>query len=232
MKCDFTLEHYKEIIANALSADYKFSGFHERATNMQVYLRHDVDVSIDMALRMAQIDADIGVKSTFFVLPNSPTYNILDNDTIDKIMRIEALGHWVGLHIDLPRTYTDVQQATYLMYDYYKQFLPIIPVVSYHRPSKLNSNVFGMQLNGLINTYEDRFVRDCKYIRDSSRQWKDECPCQALALGTYSRIQLLIHPVWWVTSDIVAAWKTLVSDREQIMLQYLADNVTPFQDML
>jgi len=84
-----------------------------------------------------------------------------------------------------------------------------------------------MQLNGLINTYEDRFVRDCKYIRDSSRQWKDECPCQALALGTYSRIQLLIHPVWWVTSDIVAAWKTLVSDREQIMLQYLADNVTP-----
>jgi len=81
---------------------------------------------------MAQIDADIGVKSTFFVLPNSPTYNILDNDTIDKIMRIER---WtlVGLHIDLPRTYTDVQQATYLMYDYYKQFLPIIPVVSYHR---------------------------------------------------------------------------------------------------
>jgi len=75
MKCDFTLEHYKEIIANALSAGYKFSGFHEPATNMQVYLRHDVDVSIDMVLRMAQIDADIGVKSTFFVLPNSPTYN-------------------------------------------------------------------------------------------------------------------------------------------------------------
>jgi len=39
MKCDFTLEHYKEIIANALSAGYKFSGFHEPATNMQVYLR-------------------------------------------------------------------------------------------------------------------------------------------------------------------------------------------------
>ncbi len=70
-------------------------------------------------------------------------------------------------------------------------------------------------------------LQTCKYIRDSSRQWKDECPCQALALGTYSRIQLLIHPVWWVTSDIVAAWKTLVSDRE-----HLADNVTPFQDML
>jgi len=230
MACDFSLDHYKEIINNALSAGYTFSGFQEPAKDMQIYLRHDVDVSLDMALRLAQVDADLGVRSTFFVLPNAPTYNILEDDAIDKIDQMIALGHWVGLHIDLPKTQKDIVRTTYLMYGLYKMILPIVPVVSYHRPSKLDNRIFGMQLRGLVNTYEDRFMKDCKYISDSRGQWQEGCPCRVLADGVYPRVQLLTHPLWWV-SGLDKAWDELVNERKQVMAQYLASGLTPFKNV-
>ena len=230
MVCDFSLDHYKEIINNALSAGYTFSGFQEPAKDMQIYLRHDVDVSLDMALQLAQVDADLGVRSTFFVLPNAPTYNILEDDAIDKIEQMVTLGHYVGLHIDLPKTRTNTEQTTYLMYGFYKMMLPIVPVVSYHRPSQLDNRIFGMQLQGLVNTYENRFMKDCKYISDSSGQWKEGCPCHVLADGVYPRVQLLTHPLWWV-SGLDKAWDELVNERKQVMAQYLASGLTLFKNV-
>jgi len=236
MECSFSLDHYEHIIRCALEAGYVFRGFHEPACgdSMQLFLRHDVDVSLNMALRMAEVEAKLGVRSTYFVLPNSPIYNILDNESIDMILQIAAMGHWIGLHIDLPKTCVmknaNIEQVTYSMFDFFLHFLPLTPVVSFHRPSE---RVFGMKLLSLVNTYEDRFFRDIKYISDSRGQWREGCPCKILSSGEYSSVQLLIHPVWWITQlNLERAWDLLVKSRDKIMIEYLASNVSPFKALL
>ncbi len=88
-----------------------------------------------------------------------------------------------------------------------------------------------MQLQGLVNTYENRFMKDCKYISDSSGQWKEGCPCHVLADGVYPRVQLLTHPLWWV-SGLDRAWNELVNERKQIMAQHLASDLTPFKNVI
>jgi len=236
MACSFSLDHYEHLIRSALEAGYVFMGFHEPACgdSMQLFLRHDVDVSLNMAVRMAEVEAKFGVRSTYFVLPNSPIYNVLENESIDMILQIAAMGHWIGLHMDLPKAYVTksvtTEQVTYSMFDFFRQFLPLAPVVSFHRPS---GRVFGMKLFSLVNTYEDRFFRDIKYISDSRGQWREGCPCNVLSSGEYTSVQLLIHPVWWITQlNLERAWDLLVKSRDKIMIEYLASNVSPFKALL
>ena len=41
-----------------------------------VLLRHDVDLSLDAALRMAEVEADAGARATYFLMTGSVFYNL------------------------------------------------------------------------------------------------------------------------------------------------------------
>jgi hypothetical protein len=68
-------------------------------------LRHDVDISPEKALRMAQIDHDLGVQSTYyFRYPKT-----FDPDILKKIA---AMGHEVGYHYEvLDKTQGNIEEA-------------------------------------------------------------------------------------------------------------------------
>ena len=66
-----------------------------------VLWRHDCDMSLNRARAIAEIDAENGVQSTFFVLPHSDFYNILELGQTKLIREIVKLGHEIGLHLDV-----------------------------------------------------------------------------------------------------------------------------------
>src|SRR5262245_52770629 len=47
MSCDFTLEHYAELLDAARSGGYRFAHFDRAPQGGDLLLRHDVDLSLD-----------------------------------------------------------------------------------------------------------------------------------------------------------------------------------------
>lgn len=62
-------------------------------------LRHDVDHSLDLALELAWIESERGLRATYFLLTGHPYTQ--DDLFIDKCVQIQALGHEIGLHNDV-----------------------------------------------------------------------------------------------------------------------------------
>ena len=236
MECNFSLEHYSCILNNAFRAGYEFKGFHEPVprNSRVIFLRHDIDVSVTMAVTMAELEASLGVRSTYFVLPNSLLYNLLEDEVTEILSKIRSMGHWIGLHVDLPNTPLlegkTVEEATEVLFRSFSALIPFEPVVSYHRPTK---EVFGLTFKSFTNTYENRFFKDIKYLSDSRKNWREGCPCQAILEGKHQQLQLLTHPVWWGTDDdILKVGEAIIESREREMCNYLGTNVSPFRVMI
>jgi len=239
MSCAFTLEHYCEILENALKAGYAFQGFHQLASTRArqvLYLRHDLDVCLEEALDMADREAELGVRATYFVLVNSPIYNLLSKDSLELVRHIQTKGHWIGLHID-PGLFSSidtfqVENGVLQLIEFYRSRIPLVPVVSFHRPV---AEVLGRDFSSFISTYSLHFFKEVKYISDSRGIWKEGCPCQILSHGLYPAVQMLVHPIWWGTSEtesLAHRLHRLLGSRLDCFKQYLGENIEPIGKLL
>ena len=97
----FDLDTYRELLRR-LSADRPCVGF-PRALEMRdrsyCLIRHDVDFSVSSALRMAALEADLGLSATYFLL-FSADYNLLAPENSRLPRALVEMGHEVGLHYD------------------------------------------------------------------------------------------------------------------------------------
>lgn len=212
--CDFTYKHYEEILDIIKKNDYKDTFFNETSLyDRELILRHDIDLDMESAYRMALLENRHKIRSTYCILVRSPFYNIFDKSNSDFVRGILALGHQIGLHFDetfygsndKESIINNVASEAQLLAD---NFNTDIFAVSFHRPSQfiLNSDI--KLRDNLFNTYDRIFTKEFKYISDSRRIWKDGCLCKFLekADGTQSirKIQALVHPLWWSDKSMSA----------------------------
>src|SRR6185437_8736934 len=61
----FTLVHYRDLLQTAKRAGYTFALFEKPAEGRTIYLRHDVDNSIEDAATIAAIETELGIRSSF-----------------------------------------------------------------------------------------------------------------------------------------------------------------------
>ena len=89
------------LLALLRQGGYAFTGYHDYQSHPRcVILRHDIDNSLPQALRLAEIEAEEGVKSTWFVLLRTDFYNPASAASQRILRRIRELGHEIGLHFD------------------------------------------------------------------------------------------------------------------------------------
>ncbi len=168
-----------------------------------VLLRHDVDLDLDNALKMALIEKELHVRSCYMVMTNSPFYSLNDNHSLSSVREIVASGHEIGLHFDfydnsLRDDRTDIEQ---IQNDIESSCLGLekitgtkITSISFHRPlPQLLRGPF--YINGRINTYSDELMK--WYLSDSKGNWREGNPIDSLAKSKSNVLQLLIHPIWW-----------------------------------
>ena len=97
MSRDFTLEKYRELcrVLQERSEIFTFDRYlSENPKGKVTVLRHDVDRSIQNALRMAQLEHEAGIRSSYyFRYPGTFVPNIIG--------KIRDLGHEVGYHYEV-----------------------------------------------------------------------------------------------------------------------------------
>src|ERR1700723_2128341 len=91
---DFTYKAFLTFLDVALKDGFMFAMIGDKPTaDRVVYLRHDIDNSISAARRMAEVEADRGVSSTYFVMLRSPNYNPATYAAVTSLTAICELGH-------------------------------------------------------------------------------------------------------------------------------------------
>jgi hypothetical protein len=179
VSCDFSLTHYRELLQAAQAGGYRWAGFDEHPSVGNLILRHDVDLSLEAALAVAEVEADEGAWSTWFLMTRSVFYNLASSEGERAIGRLRELGHRVAHH------------AVYPHIDLDERFDPI---VAWHNP---DPEFMRTPIDGAVNVMEPPFFDPDHYRSDSNQQWRHGCPHEQLRHGEFEWLQLLTHPEIW-----------------------------------
>jgi hypothetical protein len=160
--------------------DYRFVHFDHEPQEGEIFIRHDVDLSLAAALEMAELEAARGVSATYFLMTRSVFYNLASLDGERTLRRLRELGHRVGLH------------ALYPHVDFDERF---DPVLAWHNP---DAEFMIEPLEGLVNVMSPPWFDPGHYRSDSNQSWRSGDPSAGLAAHEFEWLQLLTHPEIWV----------------------------------
>ena len=197
----FGLDAYEKVIDDLLKKGYIFTDFLSDLNKNSICLRHDVDVSVEAAYKIALIEKDIGIKANYFFMLTSYSYNSLSDDNRSLIKKIHELGHAISLHFD-PSIYSDIDNYFVKEKELFENIFDVnINFVSIHRPRDfLKDN--NRKLKDCYHSYEDRFFKNMLYLADSAGRDIRSDLKNLLTGKNINPIHLLIHPIWWTTKTL------------------------------
>jgi len=172
------LDAYAALL-DAARGGYRFVHFDHEPQPGEIFLRHDVDLFLDAAVRMAELEAQRDVSATYFLMTRSVFYNLDSREGEAAIERLRELGHGVGLHAVYPRI------------DFDERF---DPVLAWHNPDPGYVNA---PVDGLVNVMTPPWFDREHYRSDSNQHFRSGDPTSALARHEFEWLQLLIHPEIW-----------------------------------
>jgi hypothetical protein len=211
MSCRFDLGHYGEILAAARAGGYRFAPFDGAPQGGTVILRHDVDLSLEAAVRMAELEHEADAGATYFLMTESVFYNLDSGEGVAAIARLRALGHRVGLHAVYPNAPLDPR------FD---------PVVAWHNP---DPDYMREPLpDGRINVMQPPWFDPATYRSDSNQHWRSGCPHDDLRAAVFPWLQLLTHPeIWAYPGDTMGETMRamLEAEKERRLQQLAADRI-------
>jgi hypothetical protein len=210
MSCRFDFEHYRELLAAARAGGYRHAFFETAPRDGDLLLRHDVDLSLDAALRLAELEADAGAQATYFLMTQSVFYNLASEEGEAALVRLRELGHRVGLHAVYPQAVLDDR------FD---------PVVAWHNP---DPDYMREPLDGVVNVMQAPWFSPETYRSDSNQHWRSGCPHEELRAGAFPWLQLLTHPEIWAYPGATMSetmYALLDAERERRVGQLRADKI-------
>src|SRR5262245_64394569 len=101
------MAHYSELLRAARAGGYDFAYFDEQPRPGALFLRHDVDLSLDAALRLGELEAEEGAGATYFLMTESVVYNLASPEGTAAAARLRDLGPRAGLHAVYPHAPLD-----------------------------------------------------------------------------------------------------------------------------
>ena len=204
---DFTEARYCELL-KATAARFRFVGLEDDLTKDGIALwRHDIDISPHRALKLARLEAELNIRSIWFVMLASPFYNIFEPNVAALIRNISAHGHDIGLHFDPPAMATSEEaiEACLLRQVDILSDLIELPVrsFSFHNPTvhpkrQLQGRVHG----GLSNASAPFLYYTFSYCSDSNGIWRFRQLHEVIADPATRSLYALTHPVWWTPEEM------------------------------
>jgi hypothetical protein len=210
MSCRFDLEHYAEILEAGKAGGYRFAFFADAPERGDIYLRHDIDLSLDAALQMAELEAEHDVVATYLLMTKSVFYNLESSEGVAAIARLRELGHAVGLHA----VYPDVE-----LDDRFDR------VVSWHNP---DPEKMSAPIPGALNVYAEPYFDRPSYRSDSNQHWRSGCPHEELRGRGFPWLQILVHPEIWAYEGATMGltMRTMLNaEKERRLEQLRADRI-------
>ena len=203
---NFTYESYGNLLSLLRERGYKQANYwNYQSVPYAVILRHDIDTSLKQALAMAEYEAKMGVKSTYFLLLKTDFYNPASTSAQCVIQRIHSLGHEIGLHFDEEAYPTSSQEEITAAICNEASILSnicgfSIRAVSMHRPSQ-QILAADITIPNMVNSYGHTFFRDFKYLSDSRRRWREPVE-EIVSSKSFKRLHILTHPFWYHRDEL------------------------------
>lgn len=227
----FTYREYEKMLLRLLE-DYEFisfsrAKFSRKKLERKVLLRHDIDQSLEKTRRIAEIEADLGISSTYFLLFRSPFYNLFSYDEEKLVRNLIDKNHFIGLHFDYTgysfNTVSQLSNQILLEANFIQEYFGVkIDAVSFHRPFDIEF-FKKLELGIYPHAYETLFLEDYAYYSDSRGSWRFGSPMESEAYIKRENLQLLVHPEWWGEEEL---------DNLQIVNNYRKDYIKKFEKYL
>jgi hypothetical protein len=212
--CNFTRQHYRDILVAAGNLGYRFVSFGDFSPGLarQIILRHDIDLSMEAAVDMAAIEADLGVTSVYHFLLSAEVYNLRSQAGRFALEEIRGGGHQLGLHVDPmaicggrtedPDFYGELEK----LFSAASSLMGPLDSYSLHRPAVTGraGDLLPERLSFSVPpyAYSTEFMKEIVYRSDSRREWRQGCIHHELPSLEGRSLQLLIHPIWWTDAEI------------------------------
>lgn len=187
-KSDFTLSTYRNLLIAIQQAGYSFFTFEDwclgKAKGRYVILRHDVDLKASHSLATAKIEAEMGVRASYYfrVVPQSNQPKIIE--------AIAALHHEIGYHYeDMSLFNGDTEKSIQhfeKQLEHFRQFYPVQTITMHGSPASKwdNRNLWKRynyhDYNILGEPYLD-FLKanllgkgEIAYFTDTARMWNGD----------------------------------------------------------
>ena len=236
---EFTYAAYQELLSLLRKQGYSFQNYHNyEGISRCTILRHDIDTSLDQAVKLAEVEADAGVRSTYFVLLRTNFYNVASKAAQEALCHIQSLGHEIGLHFD-EAAYTPVLSPDKVVQNIIKECGLLsalleteVSSVSMHRPSRATLEA-DYRIPGVVNSYGKIFFQDFKYLSDSRRRWREPV-LDIVRSGEYDRLHILTHAFWYHEDeeDITKTVGTFIRSANQERYRQMAENITDINSIL
>jgi len=224
MSCDFSLNHLRETLERSLAKGYSFLTLSEylecdERPKKLVLLRHDIDYSIADMFDIAEIEQDLGIRSTIFIRIHSRFYNPFDKDNFQRIAKLKRMGHEIGLHFEPIFASKNALNLRLLLIKDLRileeAFNIRVRGISVHLAKRSNLEIseklewiqLGISKNGdrhimrysadsrcLSIVFPDLF-KDCIFLKDTNAKWGGRSLCESVGKDPF--IYVLLHPVWW-----------------------------------
>ena len=202
MNQEFTLKEYQDLLIHFRKSHeiVPFRDYNTVKEKNSIVLRHDIDYSLKHAKIMAQIESDLGVKSTYFLLFSSPFYNLLDQENIGLAKDIAEMGHEIGLHYDVTVMMKGNRKNPESLLHSQVEILSNIAnqkveTIAMHNPSISGEDIF--RNTPYRNAYQAEFVEEMAYFSDSCMAWRNGFIEHLKSNSFPEQFQFLIHPILW-----------------------------------
>jgi len=180
---DFTLDAYRQLLLSIKQAGYVFYTFEDWCDGMAqgrfVILRHDVDLKAANSLATAQIEAEMGIRASYYfrVVPQS--------NQPDIIREIANLGHEIGYHYeDMSLFNGDTEKSIEhfkLQLAHFRQFYPVRTICMHGSPTSKWDNkdiwkaydykAFDIVGEPYFDFLNNEKVIGVRYFTDTARMW-------------------------------------------------------------
>jgi len=236
---NFSYKEYIHII-DWVKTNYnimKFSDITSSTDNFCV-IRHDVEYSIDRAYRLATLEYELGIETTYLFQIRNNCYNALSVRNISLIQEIHNLGHTIGLHVHrgLLHNYDNISDLVKQDIDILSNSTNLdINIFSFHRPA-IDMLLSNLKIEGLINAYGNLYFHSYKnsapkslrveYISDSNHMWKYGYPL----IASNSKLQLLMHPFSWTKGgyENTRNFETLIIEKNKEIISSISSEIKTF----
>lgn len=234
---DFTLAGYRALVESLLGRGYLVVSYDEAdPAARHLILRHDLDMSLEAALPIASIEAELAIKASYFVLLRTEMYNPWSERGQKYLRRILGLGHEIGLHLDSSLYPGDPDKLDRAATEECRTLEAVtgapVETVSFHRPTP---ELLGraQHIGGRRHTYQPRFYSDMGYCSDSRGAWRHGHPLDHPAVVGGRAVQLLTHPIWWNRAaplDPVLTLDRFRGERDGVLAAALSANCIPYRE--
>jgi hypothetical protein len=187
---DFTPEMYRRLLEALKEAGYRFQSFEEYCLNpvkKVIVLRHDVDRRPGNAMRLAEIEAEMGIRGSYHFRAVS------SSDVPAIISRIASLGHEIAYHYEDVTTAVKIagkdkdfpaEELAEMAYEsfmsnlsYFREYYPVRVISMHGSPGERTDNRLVWkyfdyhECDIICEPYFDLDYSEMLYMTDTGGRW-------------------------------------------------------------